>query len=104
MPAQLVKFLQQLSDVTVEIELKNGTIVTGQITGVDQNMNTHLSTVKVVTKGKKPLTMEQLSVRGANIRYIVLPTELNYDRFLANCDTAAVKKPRKDAPTSAPSA
>ena len=101
MPAQLVKFLQQLTDTTVEIELKNGSIVTGQVTNVDQNMNTHLSFVKVVTKGKKPASMDQLSVRGANIRYIVLPSELNYDRMLANCDEA--KKPRKDAaaPTAA---
>jgi small nuclear ribonucleoprotein D1 len=97
MPAQLVKFLQQLTDVTVEVELKNGSIVTGQVTTVDQNMNTHLANVKVVTKGKKPVSMEQLSVRGANIRYIVLPSELNYDRMLLNCDSAAAKKTRKEA-------
>jgi small nuclear ribonucleoprotein D1 len=105
MPAQLVKFLQQLTESTVEVELKNGTIVTGQVVHVDQNMNTHLSNVKVVSKGKKPVAMDQLSVRGATIRYVVLPSELNYDHMLSKCtDTNASKKPRKEAPASAPAA
>lgn len=46
--------------------------------GVDIAMNTHLKTVKMTIKGRNPVTLENLSVRGNNIRYIILP-----DRYLS---------------------
>uniref|UniRef100_A0A0E0PAC9 Small nuclear ribonucleoprotein Sm D1 n=1 Tax=Oryza rufipogon TaxID=4529 RepID=A0A0E0PAC9_ORYRU len=79
---KLVRFLMKLNNETVTIELKNGTVVHGTITGVDISMNTHLKTVKLTLKGKNPVTLDHLSVRGNNIRYYILPDSLNLETLL----------------------
>lgn len=74
----------KLSQETVTIELKNGTVISGTITGkktylkddvlgVDIAMNTHLKAVKMTIKGRNPVSLDSLSVRGSNIRYVILP-------------------------------
>lgn len=71
---KLVRFLMKLSHETVVIELKNGTEVSGTILGVDVAMNTHLRAVKMTVKGREPIALDTLSVRGKhffNIVYIL---------------------------------
>ena len=87
---KLVRFLMKLTNETVTIELKNGTIVHGTIVGVDVSMNTHLKSVKMTLKGKNPVTLDTLSIRGNNIRYYILPDSLNLDTLLV--DTAPKAK------------
>ena len=48
---KLVKFLMKLKNETVTVELKNGTIVMGSISGVDIRMNTFLQNVRLTIKG-----------------------------------------------------
>lgn len=65
---KLVRFLMKLKNQTVTVELKNGTLIIGQIIAVDIRMNTHLSKVKMTIKGKNPVSLDHLTVRGNNIR------------------------------------
>ncbi|PPR81335.1 hypothetical protein GOBAR_AA39379 [Gossypium barbadense] len=85
---------RELNNETVSIELKNGTVVHGTIT-VDVSMNTHLKTVKLTLKGKNPVTLDHLSVRGNTIRYYILPDSLNLETLLVE-ETPRVK-PKKPA-------
>jgi small nuclear ribonucleoprotein D1 len=49
-------------------------------------MNTHLKAVKLIPKGKNPMNLDHLSVRGNNIRYYILPDSLNLDTLLVDID------------------
>ncbi len=44
--------------------------LTKMLSGVDMAMNTHLKAVKLTVKNKNPIPLEQLSIRGNNIRYV----------------------------------
>ena len=52
--------------------------------GVDVAMNTHLKTVKMTLKGKNPVTLESVTIRGNNIRYFILPDSINLDSLLVD--------------------
>uniref|UniRef100_A0A915BK20 Small nuclear ribonucleoprotein Sm D1 n=1 Tax=Parascaris univalens TaxID=6257 RepID=A0A915BK20_PARUN len=79
---KLVRFLMKLSHETVTIELKNSTLVTGTIMGVDVAMNTHLRAVKMTVRNREPIQLDTLSIRGNNIRYIILPDSIPLDTLL----------------------
>jgi len=72
----------KLSSETVTVELKNGTQVHGTITGVDIAMNTHLKNVKMTIKNRDPVSLDQLSIRGNNVRYYILPESLPLENLL----------------------
>ena len=76
----------KLTNETVSIELKNGAVIMGTITGVDVAMNTHLKRVTLMPKGKNPISVDNMSVRGSNIRCYILPDSLNLDTLLVDID------------------
>ena len=71
-------------------------------TGVDVSMNTHLKAVKLTLKGHNPLSLDYLSVRGNNIRYVILPESLNVDSLLL--DVAKTIAPKEKVAKAAPGA
>ncbi|EPS94992.1 hypothetical protein FOMPIDRAFT_1033080 [Fomitopsis schrenkii] len=92
---KLVRFLMKLNNETVTIELKNGSVVHGTITGVDMQMNTHLKTVKMTARNREPTSLDSLSIRGNNVRYFVLPDALPLDTLLVD-DAPKPKNRKKD--------
>lgn len=107
----------KLSHETVTIELKNGTVVHGTVAGecvqwgsirtcsvetswccagVDMSMNTHLKSVKMTLKGREPVSLDSLSLRGNNIRYYILPESLPLDTLLID-DTPRKKAKKKES-------
>lgn len=96
---KLVRFLMRLTNETVTVELKNGTVVQGTVAGVDVSMNTHLRVVRLTPRGGNPQSLDALSIRGNSIRYFLLPDSLNLDTLLA-FDDAPVRR-RKPKPAAA---
>lgn len=86
----VVQFLQELKGQSVHIELKNGSVVSGKIENVDNNMNTHMSNVKTVVKGRNPVTEPYVTVRGGMIRYFKLESE--YRKALETAEKKEEKK------------
>jgi small nuclear ribonucleoprotein D1 len=86
----------KLTNETVSIELKNGTVVMGTITGVDVAMNTHLKRVTLMPKGRNPMKIENMSVRGSTIRCYVLPDSLNLDTLLVDIDNPKQRAKRPE--------
>ena len=81
---KLVHFLRKLVRESVTIELKDNTVVKGTVVGVDSAMNTHLRLVHIKTPGQEEKRLENLTIRGASIRYVILPDVLNLDTLLVD--------------------
>ena len=47
-------------------------------------MNLHLRNVTCTVKERNPVRMDTLSIRGSNVRYIILPDSLNLDTLLVD--------------------
>jgi len=82
----------KLNNESVTIELKNGTVVNGTITGVDMSMNTHLKTVRLTMRNREPVPLDSLSIRGNTIRYYILPDSIPLDTLLIDDAPKAKKK------------
>ena len=63
--------------------------------GVDMSMNTHLKSVKMTIKGRDPINLDTLSLRGNNIRYFILPENLPLDTLLVD-DTPKIRAKKKE--------
>jgi small nuclear ribonucleoprotein D1 len=99
---------------TVTIELKNGTrfpinflhplsnnhigtIIHGTITSVSPQMNTALRTVKMTQRGRDPISLDTINLRGSTIRYFILPDALPLDTLLIDDTPKPKNKARKEA-------
>ena len=83
----------KLNNESVTVELKNGSAVHGTVQGVDMSMNIHMRNVKVTLKGKNPVPMDHLTIRGSTIRYVLIPDHLPLETLLID-DTPKPKAPR----------
>ena len=61
------------------------------------SMNTHLKAVKLTIKNKEPISVDTISIRGNNIRYIILPDSLPLDTLLVDDTPKAKAKKREGA-------
>jgi len=58
-------------------------------------MNTHLKAVKLTVKNREPISVDSITIRGNNIRYIILPDALPIDTLLVD-DTPRAKAKKRE--------
>ncbi len=74
----------------------NARLVRHEIAGVDVSMNTHLRRVKLKMKGRNPVKLDALAIRGNTIRYVILPDTVNIAALLVD-DTPKQNPPKAKA-------
>ena len=78
------------------LNILTGTILHGTITSVSPQMNTSLRTVKMTPKGRDPVSLDTINVRGSTIRYYILPDSLPLDTLLVDDAPKPKNKARKE--------
>jgi small nuclear ribonucleoprotein D1 len=73
-----------------------GTILNGTIASVSPQMNTALRAVKMTAKGREPIPLDSINIRGSTIRYYILPDSLNLDSLLVDDAPKPKNKARKE--------
>ncbi|KAK4230963.1 hypothetical protein QBC38DRAFT_275934 [Podospora fimiseda] len=99
---KLVRFLVKLTNESVTIELKNGTVVSGTVASVSPQMNTSLRNVRLTPRNQPSISLEQMSIRGSTIRYWILPDSLPLDTLLIDDAPKPKNKARKETERSGP--
>lgn len=61
-------------------------------------MNTHLRAVKIVVRNRNPISVDNMSVRGSEIRQFILPDTLNLDTLLVDMDQPKPRPKRPERP------
>jgi len=74
----------KISNETVTVELKNGSVVHGTVTGVDPQMNIHMKNAKLTARSREPIHYDVLAIRGNQVRYVILPEALPLDSLLVD--------------------
>ena len=59
-------------------------------------MNTALRAVKMTPKGRDPISLDTINIRGATIRYYILPDSLPLDTLLIDDAPKPKNKARKE--------
>lgn len=82
--------------MTVAEPPSTGTILNGTITTVSPQMNTALRAVKMTPKGRDPISLDTINIRGSTIRYYILPDSLPLDTLLIDDAPKPKNKARKE--------
>lgn len=68
-----IKLLHEGEGHSVTIELKSGEIYRGYLTVAEDNMNCHLSGVTMRARDGRMSKLENVFLRGNQVRFVVLP-------------------------------
>ena len=71
-----IKLLHEAENHVITVELKTGELYRGYLVDAEDTMNCRMETVTVTSKEGKVSVLEQVYLRGAQIRFIIVPDML----------------------------
>jgi small nuclear ribonucleoprotein D3 len=71
-----IKLLHEAENHVITVELKNGEVYRGYLVDAEDTMNCRMETVTVTSRDGKVTVLEQVYLRGAQIRFIIVPDML----------------------------
>lgn len=77
-----LKLLHEAENHVVTIELKTGEMFRGYLKDVEDTMNVRMDDVYVVSKEGKQYHLDQIYLRGSQIRFFVIPDMLKHAPML----------------------
>lgn len=69
-----IKLLHEVENHVISVELKTGELFRGYLINVEDTMNVRMDDVYILTKEGKQFHLEQVYLRGSQIRFIVIPS------------------------------
>lgn len=87
---KLIHFIRRLVGYDIEVELKDGSKVSGKCTGIDHSSNLHLKNAKYYkfediydpTRNFFVTNFEFATIRGNQVLYICFPDDVDISKFL----------------------
>jgi len=86
-----IKLLHEAQGHVVTIELKTGAIYRGKLFDTEDNMNVQLKDITVTARDGKITHLDQVYVRGSNIRFFIVPDMLKNAPMFKKIGTEAAK-------------
>ena len=71
-----IKLLHEAEQHVVTVELKSGELYRGYLTDAEDTMNMRLDDVYITKKNGKQMRLEQIFIRGSQVRFVIIPDML----------------------------
>merc|ERR1711934_1238448 len=71
-----IKLIHEAEGHTVTCEAKTGEVYRGQLLEAEDNMNCYIGSVTMTAKDGRTSKLEQVAIRGSQIRFLILPDML----------------------------
>merc|ERR1711865_639730 len=71
-----IKLIHEAEGHTVTVESKTGEVYRGQLLEAEDNMNCYIGSVTMTARDGRTSKLEQVALRGSQIRFMILPDML----------------------------
>ena len=80
--SKTLKLIQEAINLTITLDMKDTSMITGILIFADEKMNIKLENVKIINSEGKSSDEKMIFLRGSTINFIIFPPALMFAPFL----------------------